>query len=126
MSSAWSRDGFRLKKIPDPVAGSLENRKKTVFQTAESIGLKLIACLLLGQGMVSGSRKTGFCSQFVGKPAKTGLANSSNSTVLTQCVIHYIFNVLMMGKSFLISDLSNSKVYPAGSGKKPAKPEKFS
>ena len=30
----------------------------------------------------------------------------------------------MMGNSFLISDLSNSKVYPAGSGKKPAKPEK--
>ena len=30
----------------------------------------------------------------------------------------------MMGNSSLISDLSKSKVYPAGSGKKPAKSEK--
>ena len=31
----------------------------------------------------------------------------------------------MMGNSFLISDLSNSKVYPAGFGKKTEKPGKI-
>ena len=66
--------------------------------------------------MVLGLRKTGFCPQFARKPVKTGLANNSNSTVW-----YTIFNVLVMGTSFLISDLSNSKVYPAGSSKKPAK-----
>ena len=66
-----------------------ENWKKPGFLTAESIELKLIACHLLGQEMVLGLRKIGFCSQFAKKPVKTGLANSCNSTVLTQCVIHY-------------------------------------
>ena len=35
------------------------------------------------------------------------------------------FDVFMMGSSFFISNLTNSEVHPAGSGKKTAKPEKL-
>ena len=41
-------------------------------KTAEPIGLKLIACLLVGLGMVLGLKKSGSSYQFAGKPEKTG------------------------------------------------------
>ena len=39
---------------------------------AEPIGLKLIACLLLGPGMVLELKKSGSGYRFAGKPEKTG------------------------------------------------------
>ena len=41
-------------------------------KTAEPIGLKLIACVLLGPWMVLGYKKTGSGYRFAGKPEKTG------------------------------------------------------
>ena len=40
-------------------------------------------------------------------------------------MLYINFNVLMMGSSFFISDLTNSEVYPAGSGKKTGKTGKI-
>ena len=39
-------------------------------KTAEPMGLKLIACLLLGPGMVLGYKNSGSGSRFAGKPEK--------------------------------------------------------
>ena len=48
MSSPWSRDGFRLKKNPDPVTGSPENRKKKklIIEVGQEAGDKECAHLL--------------------------------------------------------------------------------
>ena len=53
---------------------------------AELIGLKLIACVPLGLGMILRFKKPGF-----GFPVcrEIGLASICNINVLTQCVIHY-------------------------------------
>ena len=67
---------------------------------AELIGLKLIACVPLGLGMILRFKTPGFgfpvCRKtgknriwFAGKPVKTGLSSIYNINILNQCVIYH-------------------------------------
>ena len=56
---------------------------------AELIGLKLIACVPLGLGMILRFKKPDLVFRFAVKPVKTGLASICNINVLTQCVIYH-------------------------------------